>query len=64
VFNVGTRAEYKDPENLFRRHEEIKLKCIPTLAAWKGKKLYVRLEEGQILEEGLLGDLLETVGEK
>jgi hypothetical protein len=50
---VGPKDVYKDPNHTFRKHPLIKLKCIPTVAYFDGNTFSKRLEEAEILEEGM-----------
>jgi hypothetical protein len=63
-FDVGEREGYKNPDNQFRKHPKIGLKCIPTLAAWRKGRIVLRLEEAQLLEEGLVEELLQGLEER
>lgn len=58
---VGSREEWKNqPENPFRLHEIVKVKCVPTLIRFEEGRERERLEEGQILSEDRCRDLFST----
>ena len=59
MFYVGPREVYKTPDHPFRTNPLIKLKCIPTVAYFDGKSFPRRLQEGEILKNGMRSLLIE-----
>jgi hypothetical protein len=54
---VGERTFWKDPNCIFRHHETLKLKSVPTLMKWGTPQ---RIEEGQCAKESLVEMLIES----
>jgi len=53
---VGDRDTWKNPNNAFRTHNQLRVKCVPTLINWQNSN---RLEEQQLADRDLLEMLLE-----
>ncbi|XP_035228642.1 thioredoxin domain-containing protein 17-like [Stegodyphus dumicola] len=56
ICSVGNRNAWKDPNNDFRKDEQLKLTCVPTLIKFNTPK---RLEEEQCKSAALVSMLFE-----
>lgn len=53
---VGNREFWKDPNNIFRTDQDLKLKSVPTLIKWKTPK---KLEESQLFDKNIVSMMFE-----
>ncbi|XP_013398308.1 thioredoxin domain-containing protein 17-like [Lingula anatina] len=53
---VGDKPFWKDPNNIFRKDDKLRLKCVPTLMRWGTPQ---RLEEEQCADSRLVQMLFE-----
>ncbi|PRP88333.1 hypothetical protein PROFUN_03247 [Planoprotostelium fungivorum] len=55
------RSEYRgNSEYPYRKNAQVQLKCVPTLLAWKNGSPVKRLEEGELLNDQKIEDLIKS----